>query len=646
MRYRLISFFLLFLFFSTIAEAQPSRKYTSKSKKAISYYEQSTNYFIRRQFGPAMELLDAAVRKDGDFAEAHFRLSQIHQMMGNEAKMQHHLKKVVKSQYDNPAFAEAHALLAQKYFEEAQYEDARKLAEHVINMNHAHKIIKDDCHYLLANISYTQENIDKPVDFKPVPVEGGINQLALQYFPVLTVDQQSMIFTARVGLGPQYDEDIYISKKGKDGQWGRPESLSDNINGPSNEGTSTITADGRTLIFTACQDRSGFGSCDLFISRKVGDQWSVPKNLGKEINSSAWESQPSLSADGRTLYFVSDRAGGLGRRDIYVSRLQENGEWCKAENLGKEINTPRDEVSPFIHVNGQTLYFASNGLPGFGKFDLYMSEKSQGEWTSPVNLGYPINTNEDQASLFITADGKDAYYSLEKRQGERYVSSIIYTFEIPEAIQVRNRSSFVEGIVYDASTKQPMKARVELVDLQKQEEISGVNSDPKNGEYLMVLTEGSKYALYVDQEGYLFQSLAFDYVIDQGAELQKPVKIDIYLQPITKGKETVLNNIFFDVDKYEIKEISEPELNKIITFMQENPEVRIAINGHTDNQGSASYNEELSAKRAKAVFDYLVNAGISEDRLAYKGYGQSKPIATNETEEGRQKNRRIAFEIL
>jgi outer membrane protein OmpA-like peptidoglycan-associated protein len=641
---RTILFIFLSLISLQISQAQRTQQYTSKNKKAIEYYVESTNYFIRRQYGPAIELLNASVRKDGDFAEAHLRLSKIYQMMGDQERMQHHLQKVVKSQYDNPSFTEAHYLLAEKYFEEARYEEARKLAEHVMSMERAHKLIKDDCRYLLDNIIYTQENMDKPVAFQPVAVGGGINQLALQYFPVLTVDQQSMIFTGRVGAGPQYDEDIYISKKTKEGNWGRPESLSDNINSPANQGTCTISADGRTLIFTACQDRSGYGSCDLFISYKVGDDWSVPKNLGPQVNGKSWESQPSLSADGKTLYFVSDRAGGLGRRDIYVS-YRKDGEWCKAENLGKTVNTPRDEVSPFIHVNGQTLYFASDGLPGFGKFDLYVSEKEE-SWTKPKNLGYPINTKEDQASLFITADGKDAYYSFEKRQGEHYVSSIIYTFEIPEAIRIRNRSSYVEGIVYDAETRQPIGATVELIDRDNQQKISDVTADPKNGEYLMVLTEGADYALYVDKEGYLFQSLSFNYSEQAEKKIQEPVHIDIYLQPITKGKETVLNNIFFDTDKYEIKDISKPELNKVAGFLKDNPEISISINGHTDNQGGEAYNKELSTKRAKAVYQYLIASGISEERLKYQGFGQSKPIASNDTQEGRQKNRRIAFEIL
>ena len=642
---RVLIFLLIGWISVTISEAQRTQRYTSKKKKAIEYYVKSTNYFIRRQYGPAIELLNAAIRKDGRFAEAHLRLGKIYQALGEEERMMHHMKKVVKAQYENPSFIEAHYLLAEKYFEEGDYDASEKLAHHVIAMERAHKIVKNDFHYLLKNIEYTRKNIDKPLDFKPIPVAGGVNQVGLQYFPVLTVDQQTMIFTGRAGIGPQYDEDIYISRKGPNGQWSRPESLSDNINTPANQGTCSISADGRTLIFTACQGREGFGSCDLYISQKTGDKWSVPKNLGPQVNGKSWESQPSLSADGKTLYFVSDRQGGYGRRDIYVSYRQD-GEWCKAENLGNAVNTPRDEVSPFIHVNGQTLYFASDGLPGFGNFDLYVSEKENEHWSKPANLGYPINTQEDQASLFITADGRDAYYSYEKRQGERYVKSIIYTFEIPEAIRVRNRSSFVEGIVYDASTQEPIQAQIELIDLTKNKRISDVSSDPKNGTYLMVLTEGANYALYADKEGYLFQSLTFNYSGDAEKKIQKPVRVDIYLEPITKGKETVLNNIFFDTDKYVIKEISKPELNKIAKFMQENPEISITINGHTDSQGSEAHNKELSTKRAKAVYEYLIKTGINQNRLNYQGLGQSEPIASNDTEAGRQENRRIAFEIL
>ncbi len=635
---------LIFVLCVSAALAQGVHSYTSTSKKAIKYYEQSTNYFIRGQYGYALELLNAAVNKDRDFAEAHLRLSKIYQAMGNPKQSVTHLEKVVKSQMDNPAFTEAHLLLADQYFAQGKYAEARQLADKILSFPKTSKLIQAEAQHLLRNIDFTREAIQHPLPYDPKPVSQTINQFPLQYFPALTVDEQTMIFTARRGVTPQYDEDIYFSEKDRGGQWTKPQSLSDYINSPLNEGTCTISADGRTLIYTSCEDRNGLGRCDLYMTQKTGDRWKPGKNLGPNVNSGAWESQPSLSADGRTLYFVSDRTGGAGGMDIYMTSMDENGAWTPAQNLGSAINTERDEVSPFIHVNGQTLYFASNGLPGFGSFDLYFSEKSDQSWSTPKNLGYPINNHEDQSGLFITANGQDAYYSQEIRRNGEYMSSQIYTFVIPEAIRVTNRSSYVNGVVYDAVTKKPLGAQVELVDLKKQSKISRVASDPENGRYMMVLTEGSDYALYVDQKGYLFQSLTFDY--NQKDKTIKPVEIDIYLQPIEKGKETVLNNIFFDTDQYAIKDKSKPELEKVVTFLKENPDLRIAINGHTDNVGTEAYNRTLSANRAKAVYAYLIDAGIAASRLDFKGYGQDKPIASNNTEENRQKNRRIAFEVL
>ena len=486
---------------------------------------------------------------------------------------------------------------------------------------------------MLANIEYTRQHINDPLPYRPEPVGGEVNR-----FPLAVLSGAD---------GGSADDDLhrapghystlrrrYLRKRKKTGRapgWLRS-LFPKTSTRPATKGTCTVTADGRTLIFTACEDRSGLGSCDLYIAQRTGDRWSRPKNLGRNINSRAWESQPSLSADGRTLYFVSDRKGGAGRRDIYVTHRQDDGTWSPAQNVGATINTPRDEVSPFIHVNGQTLYFASNGRPGFGGFDLYVSEQQQQQWSEPQNLGYPINTYQDQASLFITADGRDGYYSNEESRDNNAVRSEIYRFELPEQIRVSYRSSYVTGTVYNAVTKEPLGANIELVDLDQQQRISRVQSDSVTGRYLMVLTEGADYALYANRDQFLFKSLTFDYT-DQGKELE-PVTVDIYLDPVEKGRETVLNNIFFDTDKYEIKERSEPELRKVITFLQENPDIRITINGHTDNVGTDDYNQTLSTNRAQAVYEYLAKAGIATDRLAFRGYGADKPVADNETSHG------------
>jgi outer membrane protein OmpA-like peptidoglycan-associated protein len=420
-------------------------------------------------------------------------------------------------------------------------------------------------------------------------------------------------------------------------------SISKNINTKLNEGTCTITADGRKLIFTSCTGRDGMGSCDLYESKKIGDDWTEPRNLGKNVNSAEWESQPSLSADGRTLYFVSDRRSGLGRRDIWISTLDDQGIWTRAVNAGNTINSQYDEISPFIHANNRTLYFASNGLPGFGGYDIFYAEKDSSEWTAPRNIGSPINDHEDQFSLFITADGQKAYYSHEETLNSGLSRSRIFEVLIPLENQLRYRSNYVKGVIRDKISQAPLSASIELVNINKNIVESLVESDSITGEYLMVLTQGAEYALYINRTEYLFKSYNFNY-----SEITdfKPIIIDIDLEKATEGSIAVLNNIFFDLDKYELKEKSTPELQKLIRFLNGNPSVRVEIGGHTDNSGSDEYNRQLSEKRALSVYSYLNKYGIDKKRLLLKGYGPDQPIASNDSEEGRQRNRRIEFRII
>ena len=383
------------------------------------------------------------------------------------------------------------------------------------------------------------------------------------------------------------------------------------------------------------------GSCDLYISYKLGDEWTDPENMGTNINSRNWESQPSLSADGRMLYFVSDRTGGYGKRDIWKSHWVD-GKWTKSVNLGATINTADEEVSPFIHVNGQTLYFSSKGFLGMGGFDIFYSEWQGGKWTAPKNLGYPINTADDQVSLFITADGKKGYYSYEQKGANSY-KSLLYDFQVPEAIRIKSKSNYIAGKVLNIETKRPLQAKVELYDINADSLKSTVTSDSLTGDYLQILTDGSEYALYVSQTGYIFESLRFDY---QESQDREPILIDIFLKPIRSGSTSTMNNIFFDVDEYKIKQKSSTELNKTVLFLQTNPSIRIEIAGHTDNSGSDSHNQQLSLNRAKAVYEFLINQEINPKRLGYKGYGSTVPVAPNDSEENRQLNRRIEFKIL
>lgn len=363
----------------------------------------------------------------------------------------------------------------------------------------------------------------------------------------------------------------------------------------------------------------------------------------RNVNSADWESQPALSADGRTLYFVSDRRGGVGRRDIWVSHLDDNGEWTRARNVGKPVNTIYDEISPFIHANNRVLYFASNGLVGFGGYDIFFSERdSAGLWTAPKNMGSPINNHEDQFSLFITADGKKGYYSHEELR-EGYTRSRIFEMDIPEEDRVRYVSNYVKGRVTDRVTGEPLGAAIELINLATHETESLVHADSVTGAYLFVLTEGSEYALYVSMPGYLFRSLNFNY---SEQEHMKPISLDVALDRAAEGTTAVLQNIFFDVDSYALHAKSRTELEKIRRFLEDNPGLRVEIGGHTDNSGSVTYNQQLSERRARSVYDYLVGVGIDARRLVPKGYGPSVPVADNSTVEGRSQNRRIEFKLI
>lgn len=637
-------FALFFVLLTTLGfNSQAQQELGTKNKRAADLYIESENYVIRRQYPQAISLLNQALNRDYQFVEAHLRLGTCYKAVEDKAGAIKHFTEVIKLKPEDPRYSMAYFVLAEISIKEGKYDEAIEL------LNQHQKIapkgnLLDEGARMIQNAQFAKQAINNPVEFNPQPLSSKVNIFQLQYFPVLTADEKTLFFTARNGNARTDDEDIFISTKDAFGEWTTPESISRNINTRFNEGTCSISADGRMMIFTACEGRQGYGSCDLYVTYKIGEEWSVPNNLGPNINSPQWDSQPSLSADGNTLYFVSNRPGGKGSRDIYVSYRNEAGDWTMAQNLGEPINTSSDEVSPFIHANGLTFFFASNGHPGFGGFDLFSTEiKADNTWGAIKNLGYPINTSEDQVSLFIAASGTTAYYANERKQGNQYIDSKIYSFELPLQLQVTRGVNYVKGRVVDAITQKPIVATVELYDLETDELSSRVKSDSLTGEYLITLTKGSEYALYVNKNGYLFDSRYFSFQEDDSVN---PELADILLNKINRGESVNLNNIFFDFDKFVLREKSKTELKKIISFLNAYPDIKIEIEGHTDNVGSAQYNLELSRNRALSVYEYLMENNVADNRVYYKGYGMEKPIAINETEEGRQLNRRIAFKIL
>lgn len=634
---RFIVIFFVFIAASTFAQSSLS----TRSKKAIALYTEADNYRVRGQYTQAISLLQQAIEKDKNFVEAYYRMGIAFKSMRDFNRSNVSLEKGLSLTQNTRIQKGFFMDLGDNYLRMGDYEKALTYINNFLAVETTNKQRIALAELWKRNAEYGLRNKVIQSEFQPRQLDKTVNSFGLQYFPVLTADEQALIFTRRMGPGPDDDEDLVVSAKDENGNWTTPVSISENINSQFNEGTCTISADGRTLIFTSCIGRRGYGNCDLFYSRKVGDEWSAPVNIGPEINSSAWESQPSLSADGRVLYFISDRNGGIGGRDIYVSHKNADGKWSKAEVMPQPINTPFDEISPFIHVNGRTLFYATNGKPGFGGFDIFKTEMTEGKWTMPVNFGSPINNHEDQFSLFITADGTRGYYSHE--DGTRENSARLYEMSIPKELQIAYRSNFVKGIVKDRKSGQPLQSRIELYDLKNDELVSVVESDSVSGQYLMVLTTGSEYALYITASAYLFQSLNFNYEDNLNPE---PVVIDILLDKAETGATVVLNNIFFDFDKYELKEKSLTELNKVIRIMNEKPSVHVEIGGHTDSDGSASYNKQLSLKRAQSVVSYLVEKGIDRSRLSGIGYGADHPIRPNDSDENKQANRRIEFKII
>jgi OOP family OmpA-OmpF porin len=616
--------------------------YSTKSAKAIKFYKKGEVFLRTRQFTEAINEFNKSIQKDSDFIEAHLRLAFCFDLLQNKGKQQYHLEEVVRIAPDKPQYKNVYFSLAKLYFAQGRHELAAVQIERLSLMSIENKRLAYEVGKLSLSIDFAIENINYPIDIRPSPMPKVLNAFELQYFPVLTADEKTIIYTRRQGRTFADDEDIVTSSKNEDGEWTVPVSISPNVNSQFNEGTCTISADGRTLIFTNCEGRKRIGGCDLYVSYKVGDEWSVPENLGNAVNSRSWDSQPALSADGRKLYFVSDRAGGKGKRDIWMAERDVSGVWKNAINLGSPVNTAEEEVSPFIHVNGSSLFFSSTGFPGFGGYDLYVSELEDSLWSEPKNLGYPLNTHEDQVSLFVSTDGQTGYYSFERINELEEKESLLYSFRFPKGSIIKNRSTYLTGHVYDVETREPLGSELKLYLLGDEQPYAIFTSDPVTGRYFTVINEHSEAVLYAERQGYLFEGINLDIFSKDGKELQK----DIFLRPVQAGASVRLNYIFFEFDSFELSPESITEILKIEQFLRQNPNRKILIEGHTDDRGSEAYNQLLSERRAEAVFSFLINRGVSTDLLSYQGFGERRPLAGGTDEDSQRMNRRIEFTVL
>lgn len=624
-------FLLLFLMFGA-ARAQD----TNLSRRDRQLYESAQAAWKERKLDVAQNLYEQLLQKQPDLAEAHLHLGQIYEFQRQPTRTRSHYQRAVALAPASPESAAAFQWLGRDTFQRECYDSAQVYLNKALSYYPERSNLAVVTRKWLASARFAEKAMQQPLKIKKRSLGDTVNFLQAQFFPVLTADNETLIFT---GLTPERDENMYITHRTENG-WEVPEELSKNINTINNEGTCTISADGRTLVFTACNRPDTYGGCDLFFTRKEGKDWLAPQNMGDIVNSNHWESQPSLSADGSVLYFTSDRPGGMGKSDIWQSILDSTGQWQTPRNLGSPVNTPDEENAPFIHANGQTLFYASNGMPGMGGFDLFISQRTDTLWNQPVNLGYPINTVADQVGMYISSDGKTAYYT-DDRPEAKGRRAMLYEFDIPDTLQkMFVPTNYIKGKVFDQRTNAPLEATLELYDLGSQERVATFSSQPGTGEYLAVLNQNSEHALYVVKDGYLFKSLTF-----VPSKATPALRLDISLERAEKDRVEVLNNIFFATGAYDLDEKSKVELQKLVAFLKNNPKLSIEIAGHTDDVGGDKENLELSRQRAQSVAKYLAEAGVPNARFSAVGYGETKPTVPNTTEENRHQNRRIEWRI-
>jgi outer membrane protein OmpA-like peptidoglycan-associated protein len=499
---------------------------------------------------------------------------------------------------------------------------------------------------LKVNCEFAVEAVKRPVLFIPEKLDQQINSEYSEYWPSLTVDDNTLVFTRLIPVNQHSElkqEDFYTSTRDSAG-WKPAVPLSD-LNTPQNEGAQSLSADGKLLFFTLCNRPGGFGSCDIWFSKLENGKWSAPRNAGEPVNTTGWEGQPSFSAFGDFLYFSSLRLGGKGNKDIWRAPLKGWNsfgmpEWGELYNLGDSINTPGEEISPFIHSNGRDLYFSSDYWPGFGGLDLFHAkEKGNGQWTKARNLGYPVNSPGNEQGMIIDRTGMTAYFATSLKQEG---NMDIYRFQTDMPFRPQP-VTYIRGKVTNSKSGTPVPALVEVTSTEKVYPFHLRVRADENGIFLITLPPDQDISFTVNEPGFLFYSEQFRF--PDHTNVREPFERQISLTPAEPGISVDLYNIFFDTNEFTLLPESEPELNTLVGFLNQNPSLSVEIGGHTDSTGTPEFNLNLSGKRARSVMEYLLKNGIQPNRLIAKGYGMEFPVATNDTEDGRSKNRRTTLKI-
>ncbi|HEX8546328.1 MAG TPA: OmpA family protein [Cytophagaceae bacterium] len=505
------------------------------------------------------------------------------------------------------------------------------------NVNDSKKVLEVDRY--IANCTNGVALKSKPINTTIYNLGPAINSSYPEYVPLIPADERFLIFSSKRAKGNGnanlLDEDIFISYKDSNGLWAPAIKLPGSINTNGHEASIALSSSGQKLYVYKDQ-----GNGDIFVSQLSESKWQTPIKLSASINSPSWEPSASVTPEENVIYFSSNRPGGHGGTDLYLSRKKEDGTWGEAINLGKEINTMSNEDSPFIHPDGKTLFFSSEGHNSMGGHDIFKTtfDTITKKWLIPENIGFPINTAGDDDFFVWSADGKRAYFSSIREGG--YGDKDIYMAEMPVAT---DNLVLLKGSLYAEGLLKSEKVLITVTDINRGKVLSRLNFDHISGSYSVILNAGGNYSIQVEAKGFLPYSQNIEVSIDSA---YKEIIRDIRLEPLKEGSKAILRNVFFDSGKATIQNKSTYELDNLSKILIDNPTIYVEIAGHTDNVGDAGENQKLSFERAKAVKDYLVKRGLDPSRLVEIGYGEQFPIQANETESERQANRRTEFIII
>lgn len=638
----------------------------ASAQNVKAFIDKGDRFFGRADYKSALTNYEAAEKLAPHDAKIKYRLGHVFLSLGNEVKALPYLEESYKLQPEvDPDVNYFLGIALQSNF---RFYSAM---EHFKKYKSKNKKMSMVAEHKIRECQLGDSLLNNPVLCTIKVLEWPINSLYQDYGPALPADESKLIFTSARDTS-KFDkknrlvfEDVVQSQRQAD-KWSVPEKISPRINDTFHDAVTYLTPDGKT-VFLYYEKGNG----DIYQSNLSGSEWSEPISMGPEINTVSWETSGCISKDGNKFYFTSDRPGGQGGLDIYVTEKQANGTWGKAQNLGPSINTPGNEDAPFVHQDG-TLYFGSDGQPGLGDYDIFKSEWRDNKWSKPVNLGYPVNTPKFENYFFLSVDKKRGYFSSVRHEGvgNSDICEVIFhdpppKKEVPVAKEEPKKetpqkdefsdaivslqkdlgfASKLVGKVIDADNAKALRAQITLVDNKTNTVKQRVYSNDSTGEFSIVIPHGGNYGINTSVDGYLFNSLNFE--VPMYSE-EQDIETAILMQKVTVGSKAVMKNIFFDVGKAELKNESVSELERILDLLTNNPGIKLQINGHTDNSGNAETNKVLSLKRAETVIAFLIARGIDFNRLKAVGYGQERPIVSNDDEAGgREINRRTEIEVL